>query len=56
MSIRSGDRARANKQANKRRFRRQEIKLLKRLLTPAKVGDSETPAAALMEHKAAEAI
>ena len=34
MSTKNGDKARANKHANKRRARREQIKLLKRRLTP----------------------
>jgi hypothetical protein len=36
MSVRSGDRARANKVDTKRRLRRSQIRLLRRLATPAK--------------------
>ena len=38
MSVKTGDKARANKQITKRRLRRQEIQVLKRSLTPAKAG------------------
>ena len=38
MSIRSGDRARANKQATKRRLRRQHTQLLRRSFGPARPG------------------
>lgn len=43
MSVRSGDRARANKVDTKRRLRRSQIRLLRRLATPAKSEGASEP-------------
>jgi hypothetical protein len=45
MSFLNGDRARAHKVDRKRRFRRSEIRLLRRVSAPAVEGPVEAPAA-----------
>jgi hypothetical protein len=42
MSLRSGDRARANKVTRKRRLRRSQLRLLRKLSAPAREENTES--------------
>jgi hypothetical protein len=50
--MKSGDRARANKQTKKRRVRRQEIQILRRAISPAKAAGIRLEEASVPEPKA----
>jgi hypothetical protein len=56
MSIRSGDRARANKQTTKRRLRRQHTQLLRKSFGPAKPGGKIETAGVTLEPAAKNVV